>query len=220
MHEVDLIPETYRTARQRGKWLLATLVGAAGLVAVTLALKVGLVFATDAAKVDLARLQQQKAFSQAQRDELQRLLNEQTDLNRQLYLLTGLRSGTEAEQLFRMIDGVIVEDEVWFLDWKFSRAGVSNGQQERSVETGYFIVVSDSPGAAPRQDWQVETHMEIRGQSKDHAALSRFVKRLFGRPEIADVRVRRTELQRYRSRTVVDFDLAITINTSIQAVAT
>lgn len=220
MHEVDLIPESYRLARQRGKWLVATLLAAAGLVAITAALRVGLVMATDEAKEDLARLQQQKAVSQAQRDELQRLLDEQADLQRQLYLLAGLRSGTEAQQFFRMIDGVIVENEVWFLDWRFSRAGVSNGTQQASVETGYFIVVSDNPGAAPGHAWHVQTHMEIAGQSKDHAALSRFVKRLFARPEIADVRVRRTELQRYRSRTVVDFDLAITINTSIETVTT
>lgn len=220
MHEIDLIPESYRLVRQRARWLAGTLFGAGGLFALTAAAQVGFVMATDAAKQDVERLQQQQAVSQAQRDELQQLLNEHSDLERQLYLLAGLRSGTEAEQFFRMIDGVIVEDEVWFLDWRFSRAGVSNGNQAQGVETGYFIVVADEPGVAPGHAWHIETHMEIRGQSKDHAALSRFVKRLFARAEIADVRVRRTELQRYQARTVVDFDLAITINTSIDAVTT
>ena len=53
-------------------------------------------------------------------------------------------------------------------------------------------------------------YMKIRGQAKDHSALSGFVRRLYQQPEIQDVRILNTAVaagSRY-----VDFNLAIVVN--------
>ena len=137
---------------------------------------------------------------------------EQENLQDQLHLLRGLRSGTAATNLFRIIDEALVEDELWFRHWDFRRAGVTDATGQ-AVETGYFLVVPDD--GQEQESWQVETHMTITGQSQDHATLSEFVTRLLSRPEIEDVRIRRTELHRYDARNLVDFDLAVVINSKV-----
>ena len=57
--------------------------------------------------------------------------------------------------------------------------------------------------------------MKIAGQAQDHVALSEFVQRLIKQPAIRDVRVRNTSLRRFTLETVVDFDLAIVINSAV-----
>jgi hypothetical protein len=52
--------------------------------------------------------------------------------------------------------------------------------------------------------------MTIKGQAKDHAALSRFVRKLFEQPEIQDVRILNTS--RLSDERIVNFDLAVTVN--------
>ena len=215
MHELDLIPESYRRAQRQRRWLVLFGVAAGVIVALTVTTSAGLSVLNSRVAADIEALQRQQTISAAERDELQRLLAQKADFQQQLRLLTGLRSGTAAENLFRIVDDVLVEDELWFLDWEFRRAGVSNDDTGRPVETGYFLVVPSEGGGSKEDTWRVETHMQISGQATDHAALSEFVKRLFGRPEIYDVRVKRTALHRYRTRTVVDFDLTVVINTRI-----
>lgn len=215
MHEIDMVPAAYRRAHAQRRWLVVLGGTAAAIILLSVAGRVALGFANTQVAADIESLQQQQTISVTQRDELQRLTERKTDYQQQLRLLTGLRSGTAAENLFRIVDQVLVEDELWFLKWQFRRAGVSNGDTGRAVETGYFLVVPKEGGASDAETWQVETHMQITGQATDHAALSQFVKRLFGRPEIYDVRVKRTELHRFRTRTVVDFDLTVIINSRI-----
>lgn len=215
MHEIDLVPASYRRAELQRRWLI--LLGSTTVVIIVLSVagRIALGFANAQVAEEIESLQQQQTISATQRDELQRLQAQRGDFQQQLRLLTGLRSGTAAENLFRIIDQVLFEEELWFLKWQFRRAGVSNDAPGRAVETGYFLVVPKEGGADQEETWRVETHMEITGQATDHAALSRFVRRLFGREEIYDVRVKRTELHRYRTRTVVDFDLTVIINSRI-----
>ena len=52
----------------------------------------------------------------------------------------------------------------------------------------------------------------IRGQARDHSALSRFVRRLFEQPEIQDIRILNTSLA--DNREFVDFNLAVTVNSN------
>ena len=215
MHELDLIPASYRQSQLQQRLLILAGSAVAALLVLTATSWFGLDLANAKIAQDIDSLQQQQTISATQRDELQRLSAQKGDYQQQLRLLTGLRSGTAAENLFGIIDQVLFEDELWFLKWQFRRAGVSNDEPGRAVETGYFLVVSPEADAGQDETWRVETHMEITGQATDHAALSRFVRRLFGRAEIFDVRVKRTELHRYRTRTVVDFDLTVIINSRI-----
>ena len=68
-------------------------------------------------------------------------------------------------------------------------------------------------GQAGDNQLRVQTNMTIRGQARDHSALSGFVQRLFAQPEIDDVRIRRTSLISDDRAEAVDFELAIVLNT-------
>ena len=119
-------------------------------------------------------------------------------------------SGTEGP-VDRALDG----DSVWFTAWSFLRAGVAAPSEPQTVNTGYFIVIPQGGGSEPLPAWQIRTHMEIRGQARDHRALSEFVRRLLDQAQIADVRVLNTHQQKYGQATVVDFELAVVVNSNL-----
>jgi hypothetical protein len=138
-----------------------------------------------------------------------------TGLESQLALLRELRSGAAAREMFLTLDRVLINGEVWFLDWEFQRAGsmVKQNEKEQAVNTGYFIIVQSNEDTGTSEAWKIETHMNIRGQAKDHSALSRFVRRLFEQPEIKDVRILNTT--RARGREMVEFRLAIIVKNQV-----
>ena len=212
MREIDLIPASYRAAR-RQTFLLKALVGVViGLVTTTAAARVWLDMRIEAIDTEVSSLQARQTITTGERDQLAALTETKRNYEEQLYLLSGLRSGAATTDLFATIDDALIDDEVWFRSWEFRRAGVTNAEGQ-SIETGYFVVVTDN--AADNDTWRVETHMTIAGQALDHAALSRFVQRLLGHPEIENVHIRRTELQRFATRSLVDFDLAVVINRQV-----
>jgi hypothetical protein len=159
--------------------------------------------------VEISALQSRQQISAQQSETLALLNSKKTNFERQLSLLTGLRSGAAAPAMFRTIDNALAGNEVWFLDWGFQRAGHAVEKKPETVNTGYFIVVTDDDGSG-EEAWMIETHMTIKGQAKDHAALSRFVRKLFEQPEIQDVRILNTS--RLSDERIVNFDLAVTVN--------
>lgn len=212
MREIDLIPASYRAARRQTFWLKALAGIALGLVASTAAARIWLDMRIVAVDSDVASLQARQTITTAERDQLTALSETKQNYVEQLYLLSGLRSGATTTELFATIDDALIDDEVWFRSWEFRRAGVTNAEGQ-SIETGYFVVVTDNAG--DNDTWSVETHMTIAGQALDHAALSRFVQRLLQHSEIENVHIRRTELQRFAARSLVDFDLAVVINRQV-----
>ena len=127
-------------------------------------------------------------------------------------LLQGLRSGAVAEDLFVIIDAALPGDDVWFTRWSFARAGVIAPPNVKTVNSGYFIVVPAGQRPEAQPSWQVRTHMDINGEARNHAALSRFVRGLFAQPQIQDVKVNRTQVRDYVGTPVVDFSLAIVLH--------
>jgi len=219
MNDLDLIPAEYRT-RQAHKRSIGLLLATAGsLIVAALGSYFALAYLTKQVRSDVETLLTQQAITKQQRTDLEQLSAYKTELQQQLALLNGLRSGAAAETMFVTIDRALVDDELWFLRWQFQRAGVIVSEEEKGVETGYFIVVPRNKFGAKQdqsQPWQVETHMTIKGQASDHSALSKFVRRLFQQPEIADVRLHKTSLRRYSTAQVVDFDLDVVLNSDVQ----
>jgi hypothetical protein len=213
MREIDLIPASYRAARRQTLWLKVLAGFVLGLVATTGAARLWLDVSIAAIDSEVASLQARQTITTAERDRLATLNETKRNYEEQLYLLNGLRSGAATTDLFAIIDDALIDREVWFRSWEFRRAGVTNAQGQ-SIETGYFVVVADN--AVNADSWRVETHMTVAGQALDHAALSRFVQRLLEHPEIENVHIRRTELQRFAVRSLVDFDLAVVINRQVQ----
>ena len=213
MREIDLIPASYRLARRRDHWLKLLVGTSLGLVVSTGLARVWLDTAVEAAAAEVARLEIQQTIATGERDRLAAMELERQTYEERLYLLEGLRSGAAATELFDIIEQALIDDEVWFRSWDFRRAGVTDPEGQ-SIESGYFVMVPAT--AAADEAWRVETHMTIAGQAVDHGALSRFVQRLLAHPTIENVRIRRTDLKRYATRSLVDFDLAIIINRSVR----
>lgn len=158
---------------------------------------------------DVSVLQKRQAITTQQREALTQLNEQKKSLHHQLELLSGLRSGASASAMFVAIDRAITDGDVWFQNWQFQRAGTSVEKPAEPASNGYFIIMpasSDKKTAA----WKIETHMTIRGQARDHSALSRFVRQLFAQPDIQDVRILNTSLA--ANREFVDFNLAVTVN--------
>jgi len=216
MSDIDLIPQAYRTWRWQSRWIKRTALLLGGLVGILILGSSALGVATANARSRVEALQHRQAVTAQQRADLERLGAEKTEYERQFRLLSGLRSGAAAEDMFVTIDRTLTSDDVWFLEWQFQRAGVMAGEEVRTVNTGYFIVVPEGADQLAADDLRVQTHMTIRGQARDHSALSGFVRRLFAQPEIDDIRIGRTTLNRSKQTSTVSFDLEVVLNTDVR----
>src|SRR5688572_17226955 len=212
MRDIDLIPASYRRERARAQWIKLVGSALAALLLTTAAARIWLGAAVGDLKSEMSSLQSELAVTTQQRARLAALSVDRDRYRQQLYVLEGLRSGTTDTNLLRIVGDAMQGNELWFRNWQFRRAGVTNAEGQ-PVDTGYFVVVPNQP--ARSEAWRVETHMTIAGQATDHAALSEFVRRLLAEPEIDAARIRRTEVQQYDARNIVDFDLAVVISTHV-----
>ena len=116
--------------------------------------------------------------------------------------------------MFVNIDRALDGKNIWFKNWKFTRAGSKTSEKPKGVNTGYFIVIPEADRANQKEieAWQIQTHMEVSGQATDHEALSSFVRRILQQPQIGDVRILNTRQQVNMDKTVVDFKLVIMVN--------
>ncbi len=211
MHEIDLVPEGYRTQRRLARWLKQSAVALTAIVAANLFGFIHYNRLNSQVEADITALQSQQAISTRQRSELEQLRTRKVELERQWQLLTGLRSGSAVEKIFLTVDKALTTDDVWFLSWKFQRAGSPVKPDDNSVNTGYFIVVPAGESGKQQETWKIDTHMMIQGEALDHAALSGFVKRLISQPGIQGVRVLKSTLRRRNDTRLVDFSLAVTV---------
>ena len=216
MADIDLIPNDYRNRlsqrsliRSYGVVLLAVIVGVflAGFAVGELAKRT---------QAQATQLKSENAITQQQQLQLEQLKGQQAEYERQWSLLRGLRAGAAIDDIFALIDRSLVAEELWFLDWSFRRAGVIVDGEQRGVETGYFIIVADEGGPHANPDLEVETHMTIHGQARDHQALSKFVRALFEQPGIKDVNVQKTSQTQYANGVAVDFDMTLVFNSALR----
>lgn len=215
MHDIDLIPQEYHQKRLMTGWLKAA--GLALLVLSTLIIGsfAWLKIASTGLQQQIEQLQSQKAITSSHRAQLEKLNQQKKDLDQQLKLLAGLRSGAAAEQMFITIDRALPQNNVWITGWRFRRAGTPVEEVDKSVSTGYFIVIPQTSAnnkPSTQETWKIETQMMIRGQSMDHAALSEFVLNLTRQSEIDDVRVVSTQLAEINRIKLVNFNLEIIVS--------
>lgn len=215
MHDIDLIPTDYRlrqelvnTARTYGL-AAAALVGAGLLAAGMLA---GL---NNNLAERIRTLQSEQAISDQQRVQLEALRGLRDRSSRQLELLTQLRSGTSARDIFLAIDQSLEGRDVWFRKWTFKRAmeALDAAQitlRQQAQEQGFLIVIPVGQ-TDQKEYWEIRTHMTIDGEARDHATLSDFVARLYARPAIEEVKVLQTSRQQSAAGPYVKFQLAIVV---------
>ncbi len=209
MAEIDLIPSDYRRWLDQRRLLRDFAIVVAVLAALIVAASEWSRMQTVEAQERASQLRINNAISQQQQQQLEQLRNQRAELRRQLSLLRGLRAGAAIEDIFTIVDQSIVEGDLWFVDWSFRRAGVIVDGEQRGVETGYFIIAdSEADGSG---NFEVETHMSIHGQARDHQALSNFVRALFEQEQISDVSVQKTSRVEFGEGSVVDFNLTVVL---------
>lgn len=215
MSDIDLIPQDYRNWLTQQSMLRRYLLVFAGINVAIFVLAMALVQASNRISDEAVELKSKNAITQQQQEQLEQLQQQHAEYERQLGLLRGLRAGAAADEIFSVIDRSLNSDDLWFVDWKFQRAGVVVDGEQRGVETGYFVIVDEEQNPNDGE-WQVETRMTIHGEAKDHQALSTFVRALFEQSEIKDVNVQRTSAIAYGSGRVVEFDMTIILNSTVR----
>ena len=216
MADIDLIPHDYRNWLAQRSMLQKYVSAFAALNVLIVLAAVGFAQMAERAQARAVQLKTENAITQQQQIQLQQLKDQQAEYERQWSLLRGLRAGAAIDDIFTLIDRSLVAGELWFLDWSFRRAGVIVDGEQRGVETGYFIIVSEDTDPYANPDLEVETHMTIHGQAKDHQALSKFVRALFEQQDIKDVNVQRTSLTNYANGRAVDFDMTVVLNSAFK----
>jgi len=216
MAELDLIPQDYRNWLKQ-RWMFRQyIIAFAVLNVIVLASSGALAQLSKSAMQTVRDLQSQSAITEQQQVQLEQLREQQTEYERRWSLLRGLRAGAAVEDIFKIIDRSLSNNDLWFIDWRFRRAGVVVDGETRDVETGYFLIVLEDGSYNDSTEWQVETHMTVNGQARDHQALSTFVRALFEQESIRDVSVQKTTLIDYANGRVVKFELTIVLNSAIE----
>ena len=215
MAEIDLIPQDYRNQLTQQSVLRKYVLMFAALNAFVLIFALLLGQTSRSVAAEAVELKTENAITQQQQAQLEQLQLQQSEYERQLGLLRGLRAGAAVDEIFGIVDRALRGRDLWFLDWKFRRAGVVLNGEQRGIETGYFVIV-DEDQRQPDDEWQVETRMTIHGQAKDHQALSTFVRALFEQREIKDVKLQKTSATTYGNGRVVEFDMTITLNSTLR----
>ena len=216
MADIDLIPNDYRNwlGQQSVVRKYGTVFVALNVLIIVAAVVFGQM--SERARADVSRLKSENTITQQQQTQLQQLEDQQSEYERQWSLLRGLRAGAAIDDIFTLIDESIISGDLWFLDWSFRRAGVIVDGEQQGVETGYFIIVADNADPFANPDLEVETHMTIHGQAKDHQALSKFVRALFEQQDIKDVNVQKTSQIDYANGRAVDFNMTVVLNSALK----
>ena len=214
MAEIDLIPNDYRNWLGQQSLVRKYVVGFAILNVLLLVVSVGFAQLAEQSRQQALQLKTENAITQQQQIQLQQLKDQQTEYERQWSLLRGLRAGAAIDDIFSIIDRSLIAGDLWFLEWSFRRAGVIVDGEQRGIETGYFIIVSEETDPFADPDLEVETHMTIHGQARDHQALSKFVRALFEQDDIKDVNVQKTSQTDYANGRAVDFDMTVVLNSA------
>jgi Fimbrial assembly protein (PilN) len=212
MHELDLIPASYKERLKIKRWCELCGVVFASVLLIVFGLRFAIINKTMAVNTKIQALQKDKQFNIEQQQKYNALVTEETKLKKDLEVLNGLRGGPSAKQILLTLDRVM-QDDVWFTQWLFSRDGEITPVQPATVQTGYFIIIPQEANGSPNQQaWKLNTHMEITGQALTHSSLSGFIRNLINQPEIDDVKVINTSLRSYTSSQVVDFKIVLIIN--------
>jgi len=218
MAELDLIPQDYRNWINRRAMARKYIVAIVVLNIVILASSGVFAKLSSQAMARVQQLQSQSAITEQQQMQLEQLSAEQSEYEKRWSLLRGLRAGAAVEDIFKIIDEALINDDLWFVNWSFRRAGVVVDGETRGIETGYFLIVPAEERSGEIPEWQVETHMTLKGQARDHQALSTFVRSLFEQTDIRDVSVQKTSLTDYANGRVVSFDLTIVLNSDVEVI--
>lgn len=211
---MNLIPEDYKRYVQQLFILQRWAVVMAIFIVLATSVSFSLSYAANAYQKEIVVLEKKKAISSQKRSQLQTLEKDRNKLEEKYDVLEKLRGGALAENMFVAVDKALDDKNVWFTSWRFDRAGSRTNELPKGVNTGYFIIIPENEriNKKAQEAWEIQTHMKVDGEAKDHDALSSFVRRLLQQPQIDDIRILNTQQRTHSNTTVVDFKLVITVN--------
>lgn len=211
-HDIDLIPDSYRERLKIQRWCHVFCIVMLAVALATFSLRYIVVSKNAKIQSTIKTLQRDKSVTLKRQQQYNDLLATERRLQKNLEILNGLRGGPAVRRIMQAMDRVL-NGSVWFLRWSFKRAGEIEEVRPETVQTGYFIIIpQDIASNGKQQAWKLNTHMEIRGQARDHMSFSKFVQDLLKQPEIADVKVVNTSVRRYVNTEVIDFNVIVAIN--------
>ena len=211
MSEFNLIDTAYLRRAQFKKWTVLLGIAYLGLVIVLALGKISLHDYISSAREEISSLQRDTETVLSRKRLLRDLQNQKAQLNNRLDVLEGLVEGPQISQIFYAVDRSL-NDEIWFVDWSFRRAGEMVEIKPEEKDSGYFIIIPES-GGQQNQAWKIRTHMEINAQAVNHTAMAKFVLNLGAQPEIEHVQIYSTSSQKVGNIDVVNFVLTVLLNT-------
>lgn len=212
MADLDLVPHDYRRYQSfRGRLRLFAVVWLTLALGIGLA-RAGIAYAIEHRIDELSTLRELRNRESVQQARIAELSHFQTSARQRIAILQGLRGSLASRDLFLTVDRSLSGD-IWFQEWKFRRAGEVVDHGPEAVHAGYFIVIPDLDPKEGEKAWRVDTHMELRAQAASHTTLSSFVSRLVEQDTVNQVRILNTQTRRYTGSDVVDFELAVVLET-------
>ena len=214
---MNLIPEDYKRYLQQllmlQRWGLIVL----AIIVISASISFSLNYKAEEYQKEIVVLEKKKAISSQQRNLLQNLQKDHNKLQAKHNVLEKLRGGALAKNMFVTVDRALYGNDVWFKKWRFDRAGSKTKKADKTVNTGYFIVIPVGEGGNKKtgEAWKIQTRMEVNGEARDHEALASFVRRLLQQSQIGEVRILNTRQQTHADITVVNFKLAIIVNSRV-----
>lgn len=215
MHDIDLIPQSYRQALRAKRYFGRFLIGCVALISLIALTRIALTHFVDEEKSALATLQQGQRLSEAQRARLQELTAKKKKFETEIKVLSNLRGSTTVHSLFVALDRALNQD-VWFDELQFMREGEVVPATPETRASGYFIIVAE-PNRPAENAWRVRQHVEVRGQARTHLALTEFISQLSAQPNIGNVRLLNTASGTLESAQVVNFTLIAVIDRNSSA---
>ncbi len=211
-HNIDLIPASYKERFKIQRWCHFFIIALILVILLTVTFRLHINSKSKSIQNTITTLQRDKSFNLQQQQTYNDLLTVESRLNKQLEILQGLQGGAPVRKTLMVIDRVLNKN-IWFLHWNFKRAGEIVNLPPETVQTGYFIIIPpENNKTGKQQTWKLDTHMEIKGQARDHSSFSIFVQDLLNQSEIDDVKIVNTQMTPYIDTQVIDFNIVIVIN--------
>ena len=211
MREIDLIPPNYHEAKRVRRLWTRLFISNVAVVIVIGALWWHLGAKIQNVNLQLDELRVEKNSVIATRNRIDTLKGQRDELVQELRLLERLRGGPPVQSVFQLVDQALTP-ELWFMEWRFRRAGEQVQRAPPPGRSTGLIVLNDQSAPEPQsQDWRVRTHMEIRARTVSHETLAAFVSRMSGEPIVQDVRVLNTRRQQIAGKPSIESELAIVI---------
>ena len=215
MSDFNLIDTSYRRRINIKRWLLGAVVAYVVLLIGLFGARASLNGYIDKARAEVAALRSDTESILSRKRSLREIQSEKSKLERKLKVLGGLVEGPDINRIFHAVERSL-NDETWFVDWSFRRAGELIDVNAEEIDTGYFIIVSEQTDAQ-KQAWKIKTHMEINAQAINHSALASFVRKLSNQPEVDHVQIESTHTRNVGAVEVIHFNLGVLINTQQKA---